>query len=193
LLTRFVVDRCDEVIAAVHAIIKESPLVGMVTPGGLPMSVQTNSCGALGWVSDDQGYRYARTDPRHGEPWPAMPPLLQDLAHDAADAAGFAGFNADACLINRYAPGARMTLHQDRQEASLQHPVVSFSFGLPATFLLGGLDRSDPTLRIPLHHGDAIVWGGPSRLRFHGVLPVRTGTHPATGSFRINLTFRCAG
>jgi DNA oxidative demethylase len=196
LLPAFVTDD-EAVLNDIASIVASSPFVGMHTPGGLPMSVQTTSCGRYGWTSDDRGYRYTELDPRCHRPWPPMPARLRVLAQQAATTAGYAGFDPDACLINRYAPGARMTLHQDRQEASFAHPVVSLSFGLPAVFLMGGIERSAPTMRIPLAHGDAIVWGGPSRLRFHGVLPVRPAPqqthHPITHEARINLTFRVAG
>ncbi|MCK6388984.1 MAG: alpha-ketoglutarate-dependent dioxygenase AlkB, partial [Zoogloea sp.] len=132
-------------------------------------------------------------DPDSGQPWPAMPAVLQALATDSAARAGFANFVPDACLINRYAPGARMALHQDRDEADFSQPIVSLSLGLPAIFLFGGLERSDKPARLPLAHGDVLVWGGPARLRFHGVLPVKDGAHPATGACRLNLTFRKAG
>jgi alkylated DNA repair protein (DNA oxidative demethylase) len=157
------------------------------------MSVAMTNCGRLGWVSDRSGYRYDPLDPDSGQPWPAMPPLLRQLALDAAQAAGFPGFAPDACLINRYAPGTRLSLHQDRDEGNYAHPIVSVSLGIPAVFLWGGAQRSDKARRIALMHGDVVVWGGPARLRFHGVLPLPEAHHPMTGSYRINLTFRKAG
>ena len=180
-------------LAAIRSVLARAPWRQMLTRGGFRMSVAMSNCGALGWISDRRGYRYSPIDPDSGQPWPAMPAVLQDLATDSAARAGFVGFVPDACLINRYAPGARMALHQDRDEADFSQPIVSLSLGLPAVFLFGGLERSDKPGRIPLAHGDVLVWGGPARLRFHGVLPVGDGHHPATGACRLNLTFRKAG
>ena len=156
------------------------------------MSVAMTNCGAAGWVTDRTGYRYTVRDPETARPWPAMPEAFSDLAARAATEAGFDGFGPDACLINRYAPGARLTLHQDRNEQDFAAPIVSVSLGLPAVFLFGGLQRSDPQRRVSLMHGDVVVWGGPSRLRHHGVLPLEAGQHPLIGGYRINLTFRKA-
>ena len=156
------------------------------------MSAAMTSCGAHGWVSDARGYRYDAVDPEHGLPWPPMPPELLALASDAAARAGFARFVPDACLVNRYEPGARLTLHQDRDERDLDAPIVSVSLGLPAVFLFGGVTRRERPRRTRLWHGDVVVWGGPSRLRYHGVMPLEAGEHPATGPFRINLTLRKA-
>ncbi|MDD3329404.1 MAG: DNA oxidative demethylase AlkB [Zoogloea sp.] len=180
-------------LAAIRSVLAGAPWRQMLTPGGFRMSVAMSNCGALGWVSDRRGYRYSPIDPDSGQPWPAMPAALQALATDSAARAGFAGFVPDACLINRYAPGAKMALHQDRDEADFSQPIVSLSLGLPAVFLFGGFERSDKPARLPLTHGDVLVWGGPARLRFHGVLPVKDGSHPATGACRLNLTFRKAG
>ena len=179
-------------LADLHQVIAAAPLRHLVTPGGLRMSVAMTNCGALGWVSDRRGYRYDPIDPERGRPWPAMPASFRQLAVQAAACAGFAGFAPDACLVNRYAPGAKLSLHQDRDEHDLGAPIVSVSLGLPATFLFGGLQRTDKTLRVPLRHGDVVVWGGPSRLRFHGVLPLADGQHALLGGQRINLTFRRA-
>jgi len=164
----------------------------MITPGGYPMSAAMTNCGSAGWVTDRSGYRYERKDPQSGRPWPPMPPLFLDLAAAAAARAGYAGFIPDSCLINRYAPGAKLSLHQDRDERAYDQPIVSVSLGLPATFLFGGLRRSDPPRRVPLRHGDVVVWGGPSRLFHHGVLPLKDGEHPRLGRQRLNLTFRKA-
>ena len=176
-----------------EAVITAAPLRHLVTPGGLTMSVAMTNCGALGWVSDRSGYRYDPIDPQTGQSWPAMPLLFRQLAREAAETAGFAGFAPDACLINRYAPGTRLSLHQDRDEGNYAHPIVSVSLGVPAMFLWGGAQRADKTRRIALLHGDVVVWGGPARLRFHGVLPLPEAHHPLTGAHRINLTFRKAG
>lgn len=173
-------------------VIEAAPLRRMVTPGGLRMAVAMTNCGALGWVSDRSGYRYAPVDPGTGLVWPSMPASMRALAQAAAAAAGFPAFGPDACLINRYEPGTRLGLHQDRDEQDMTQPIVSVSLGLPAVFVFGGMKRNDPTKRVPLAHGDVVVWGGPSRLRFHGVLAIKEGRHPLTGTCRVNLTFRRA-
>lgn len=193
LLRGFAARDAAELLQAVADIATRAPFRHMVTPGGFRMSVAMTNCGALGWVSDRRGYRYDACDPQSGKPWPAMPPVFAHLAATAAAGAGFAGFAADACLVNRYEPGTRLTLHQDKNERDLGQPIVSVSLGLPATFQFGGTARSDRALRVPLVHGDVVVWGGPARMAYHGVLPLRQGTHPATGTCRINLTFRRAG
>jgi len=180
-------------LAGVEQVLAQAPLRHLVTPGGFRMSVAMSNCGALGWVSDLGGYRYDAIDPDSGRHWPAMPAVFRDLAAAAARAGGFEGFAPDACLINRYEPGTRLSLHQDRDEGHYDWPIVSVSLGLPAVFLFGGPKRSDKALRVPLAHGDVVVWGGPSRLHYHGVLPVKEGEHPLTGACRINLTFRKAG
>jgi alkylated DNA repair protein (DNA oxidative demethylase) len=181
-----------ELLAALQAIVAEVPFRQMITPGGYRMSVTMSGCGRYGWVSDHSGYRYDPVDPERERPWPAMPELLRRLAEDAAASAGFAGFEPDACLINRYVPGSRLSLHQDRDERDLRAPIVSVSLGLPAVFLFGGPRRNSPTRRVPLAHGDVVVWGGPARLYYHGVLPLNDGEHPLLGAQRINLTFRKA-
>ena len=180
-------------LAGVGQVIAQAPLRHMVTPGGYRMSVAMSNCGALGWVADRSGYRYAATDPASGKPWPCMPAVFLRLAADAASRAGFAGFVPDACLVNRYAPGARLSLHQDQDERDFSQPIVSVSLGLPAVFLFGGAARTEKTLRVPLAHGDIVVWGGPARLRYHGVAPLQAGHHPLVGGYRINLTMRKAG
>jgi DNA oxidative demethylase len=190
LLRGFVGDAEAELIAALRDIVAAAPFRHMETPGGHQMSVAMTNCGNAGWVTDRTGYRYSPDDPETGKPWPAMPPLLRDLADRAAERAGFAGFVPDVCLINRYVPGAKMSLHQDRDELDFSAPIVSVSLGLPAIFLFGGLKRSDKPQRFRLEHGDIAVWGGPSRLFFHGVAPLAEGEHPVTGSQRLNLTFR---
>lgn len=170
-----------------------SPFRHLVTPGGYRMSVAMSNCGTLGWVSDHSGYRYDALDPLSGQPWPAMPSVLRSLAVRAAAQAGFAAFEPDACLINRYEPGARLSLHQDKDEQDLSAPIVSVSLGLPAVFLFGSSSRSDRPQRHRLVHGDVVVWGGPARLAFHGVAPLADGDHALLGRRRINLTFRRAG
>ncbi|CAL76409.1 Alkylated DNA repair protein alkB [Bradyrhizobium sp. ORS 278] len=182
-----------ELLAAIEMITAQAPFRRMVTPGGHQMSVAMTNCGALGWVTDRSGYRYDAVDPESGQPWPAMPPLFRQIAENAAREAGFPGFAPDACLINRYEPGAKMSLHQDRDERDVGAPIVSVSLGLPATFLFGGLRRTDKTQRYRLVHGDVVVWGGPARLAFHGVAPLADGEHARLGRRRINLTFRRAG
>ena len=190
ILRGFALPSAAEMLAALEVIVAQAPFRHLITPGGFTMSVAMTNCGALGWVSDRSGYRYAAHDPQTTRPWPAMPPVFQSLALDAAATAGFDHFSPDACLINRYVPGARLTLHQDRNEHDLAQPIVSVSLGVPATFLFGGLSRTDRQVRVGLMHGDVVVWGGASRLNFHGILPLKAAHHPATGACRINLTFR---
>ena len=190
LLRGFVGDSESELIAELRKIVAQAPFRRMVTPGGHQMSVAMTNCGNAGWVTDHTGYRYSPDDPETGKPWPAMPPLLRELADSAAERAGFTGFAPDVCLINRYVPGARMSLHQDKDELDFAAPIVSVSLGLPAIFLFGGLKRNDKPRRFHLEHGDIAVWGGPSRLFFHGVAPLADGEHPRMGRQRLNLTFR---
>src|SRR5580704_7806984 len=179
-------------LAAIDRISAQAPFRRMTTPGGFQMSVAMTNCGSAGWVTDRTGYRYDPRDPDSGAPWPAMPDVFLALARDTADEAGFAGFVPDACLINCYAPGTRLSLHQDKDERDHGQPVVSVSLGLPATFQFGGLKRNDRPLKVPLRHGDVVVWGGPARLVYHGVLALKEGEHPALGRRRFNLTFRKA-
>jgi DNA oxidative demethylase len=175
-------------LGCVEEIAARAPFRHLVTRGGHRMSVAMTNCGALGWVSDRSGYRYDPRDPLSGEPWPPMPAAFRDFAQRAAAQAGFGGFEPAACLINRYVPGARLSLHQD--EGDCGAPIVSVSFGVDAVFLLGGLKRSDRAERILLRHGDVVVLGGEARMRFHGVLPLKGSRHPLLGEQRINLTFR---
>jgi alkylated DNA repair protein (DNA oxidative demethylase) len=179
-------------LAALRDIESQAPFRRMFTPGGHQMSVAMTNCGEAGWVTDRSGYRYDGADPESGKVWPAIPAVFRELADSAAREAGFAGFVPDACLINRYGPGAKMSLHQDRDEKDFSAPIVSVSLGLPAIFLFGGLKRSDKPQRYRLAHGDVVVWGGPSRLFFHGVAPLADGGHALLGRQRINLTFRKA-
>lgn len=193
LLRGFAVAQGAALVETILHIVASAPLRQMTTPGGKTMAVAMTNCGPLGWVSDRRGYRYAPVDPMTNQAWPAMPPIFRTLARNAAADAGFGGFEPDACLVNRYQSGTRLSLHQDRDENDHGHPIVSVSLGVDATFLFGGLKRADPTLRLRLSHGDVVAWGGPARLRFHGVLPVEESTHPLTGAYRYNLTFRRAG
>ncbi|HWG68805.1 MAG TPA: DNA oxidative demethylase AlkB [Steroidobacteraceae bacterium] len=193
LLRGFALDRQDSLQAHIDSIRGAAPFRHLITPGGFRMSVAMTNCGRLGWVSDTRGYRYDACDPLNGRPWPPMPAEFLELARAAALAAGYPGFAPDACLINRYEPGARLTLHQDKDERNFAAPIVSVSLGLPATFLFGGNSRRDKPRRIALMHGDVAVWGGLSRLHHHGVAALEEGHHRALGAQRINLTFRCAG
>ncbi|WP_165680745.1 DNA oxidative demethylase AlkB [Metapseudomonas otitidis] len=193
ILRGFALDQADELLRQILQLQAQAPFRHMLTPGGFRMSVALTNCGALGWTTDRSGYRYSATDPDSGAPWPAMPERFRQLARQAAEAAGFPGFDADACLLNRYQPGARLSLHQDRNERGFDAPVVSVSLGMSATFLFGGRRRNDPVRRFLLHHGDVAVWGGQDRLRFHGVAPLKGPPHPSLGEQRLNFTFRRAG
>ncbi|MDQ7248127.1 DNA oxidative demethylase AlkB [Dongia sedimenti] len=192
LLRGFALPRETALRAAIDTVTAEAPFRHMTTPGGFTMSVAMTTCGEVGWVTDRKGYRYSPVDPLSGKPWPAMPAPFRALATEAAAAAGYPGFHPDSCLINRYTPGTRLSLHQDQDEKDFSQPIVSVSLGLPATFQFGGPRRTDPTVKFPLSHGDVAVWGGPSRLFFHGVATLKDGAHPLLGRKRINLTFRRA-
>ncbi|MBT2295637.1 DNA oxidative demethylase AlkB [Pseudomonas fluorescens] len=192
-LRGFALPWLERLLPTLEAVLLAAPFRQMVTPGGFTMSVALSSCGALGWTTDRSGYRYTAHDPQTGQPWPDMPAVFRELAQAAARQAQFEHFEPDSCLINRYVPGARMSLHQDKNERQLTAPIVSMSLGLPAVFQFGGFERSDKSLRVPLFHGDIVVWGGVDRLRYHGVLPLKAGEHPRLGAQRINLTFRTAG
>lgn len=192
LLRGFALSREAALARCVEAIAAAAPFRHMETPGGFRMSVAMTNCGRYGWVSSAAGYRYADRDPVSGAPWPPLPEVLSELAREAAAAAGYADFAPDACLVNRYEPGARLTLHQDKDERDFTQPIVSVSLGVPATFLFGGQKRKDRVARIVLEHGDVVVFGGPSRLRYHGVAVLKAAHHPFAGSNRINLTLRRA-
>jgi DNA oxidative demethylase len=186
-------ERFDRVLlAAITDVTAVSPFRRLVTPGGFQMSVAMTNCGTAGWVSDHRGYRYDSIDPQSGRPWPKMPRVFSEMATAAAAAAGYDDFRSDVCLVNAYQPGTRLTLHQDQDERDHSQPIVSVSLGLTATFLWGGLSRQVRPRRIRLQHGDVAVWGGSSRLTYHGVDTIRDDTHPLTGAFRYNLTFRRA-
>jgi alkylated DNA repair protein (DNA oxidative demethylase) len=192
LLRNFAGSAAPALLDRVNAIAAAAPFRQLITPGGHIMSVAMTNCGAAGWMSDRRGYRYERLDSLSGHPWPPMPALFTDLAIRAAAAAGHENFSPDVCLINRYIPGAKMSLHIDHDEKDFGAPIVSISLGLPAVFLWGGKARTDKPSRIPVFSGDVITWGGPSRRNFHGVLPLKVGVHPLLGAQRINLTFRRA-
>jgi alkylated DNA repair protein (DNA oxidative demethylase) len=193
LLRAFCAAEAPALLREVDRVAAASPFRHMTTPGGYRMSVAMTNCGLLGWVSDETGYRYSPIDPLNAAPWPVMPEGFLRLATGAAAEAGFPGFAPDACLVNRYEPGAKLSLHQDKDERDFRAPIVSVSLGLPATFLFGGKRRKDPVRRLPVVSGDVVVWGGTSRLTYHGVSPLADGEHPLSGRCRINLTFRKAG
>jgi alkylated DNA repair protein (DNA oxidative demethylase) len=191
-LRGFAHDAAAAVLADLQAVAARAPFRNMVTPGGYTMSAAMTNCGTAGWVTDRRGYRYDSRDPESGASWPPLPATFESLATRAAAAGGFPGFRPDACLINRYVPGTKLSLHQDRNEADYSAPIVSVSLGLPVKFLFGGLKRNDRVTRIELRHGDVVVWGGAMRLAYHGVDTVKDGDHPLTGRCRFNLTFRKA-
>ena len=193
LLRGFATASDAQLLAGLAQVTAQSPFRNMITPGGRRMSVAMTNCGELGWISDKNGYRYTPVDPQSGLPWPSMPASFFQLAVNAARSAGFAAFNPDVCLINRYEAGAKLSLHQDKDEKDFGQPIVSVSLGLPAVFLFGGPKRADKMRRIQLQHGDLVVWGGASRLHYHGILPLKPGHHELFGDCRINLTFRKAG
>jgi alkylated DNA repair protein (DNA oxidative demethylase) len=192
LLRSFAEAYASEILSSLQVIESVAPFRHMVTPGGLRMSVAMTNCGEVGWLTDRAGYRYDRIDPTTGRKWPDMPPCFRALANRAADQAGYPGFVPDACLINRYTPGTKLTLHQDRDERDFAHPIVSVSLGLPAIFQFGGLKRRDLVRRFTVCHGDVVVWGNEARLSYHGVAELKDGEHPRLGALRINLTFRRA-
>lgn len=193
ILRRFALADAPALLAGIEQVAAQSPFRQMVTPGGYTMSVAMTNCGDVGWVTDARGYRYSPRDPLNHVPWPPMPDLFRALCQRASRASDYPDFVANACLINRYLPGAKMSLHQDKDEPDLAAPIVSVSLGLPAIFQFGGLRRSDPLQRQLLEHGDVVVWGGASRLFYHGIQPLKPGTHPLTAGCRYNLTFRAAG
>lgn len=189
-LRGFARSRGEALLEAIDTVTAAAPLRHLTTPGGYGMSVAMTNCGPLGWVSDRNGYRYSPVDPQDDRPWPEMPAVFARLADAAARAAGYPGMTPQACLINRYRPGSKLSLHQDRDETDMDSPIVSVSLGVPGIFLFGGPRRKDRASRLPLHHGDVVVWGGPSRLHYHGLATLRRDWHPLTGEARFNLTFR---
>jgi len=192
LLRGFALPFVTDILRSLADIAAQAPFRRMTTPWGAEMSVAMTNCGEAGWLTDRAGYRYDRIDPETGRPWPAMPECFRALASGAADRAGYPGFVPDACLINRYSPGTRLSLHQDRDERDYAQPIVSVSLGLPAIFQFGGLKRRDPVRKFPVRHGDVVVWGGALRLAYHGVAELKPDEHACLGSQRINLTFRRA-
>jgi len=192
LLQAFALPQAEQLLSAIEQIVEQSPFRIMQTPGGFYMSAAITNCGEVGWHSDLQGYRYSAIDPYTRQAWPAMPDCFRTLAENAANLAGFNGFHPDVCLINRYQPGAKMGLHQDKDEKDFSQPIVSVSLGMAALFQFGGEKRTDPKQRIPLKHGDILVWGRTTRRYYHGVLKLSGGEHPLTGAYRFNLTFRRA-
>lgn len=192
ILRRRAREQAADLMAQIDEVAGRNPFHHLITPGGHRMSVAMTNCGDLGWSSDTRGYQYTGEDNATGRRWPPMPQSFRLLAQHCAQEAGFDDFQPDACLINRYEPGAKLSLHQDKDEKDLRQPIVSVSLGLPAVFQFGGFERGDAVQRVLLEHGDVVVWGGPSRLRFHGILPVKAGIHPLAGAFRYNLTFRRA-
>lgn len=192
LLEGFALSVDRELLDAIARIAEAAPFRHLETPGGRSMSVAMTNTGRLGWVSDRQGYRYSEVDPLTHRRWPAMPAVFANLAQSAAAAMGFERFAPEACLVNRYEPGTRLSLHQDRDERNLDQPIVSVSLGVDAAFMWGGQTRGDRVRRIKVHHGDVVVWGGPARLTYHGVDTLAPGSHPLTGPLRYNLTFRTA-
>lgn len=190
ILRRFACADAQGLIAQIMHLAGQSPFRQMVTPGGYTMSVAMTNCGEVGWTTDSHGYLYSPIDPLTSQPWPAMPTLFRELSDAASKAAGYPDFAPDACLINRYAPGAKLSLHQDKDELNLQQPIVSVSLGVPAVFQFGGLKRNDPLKRVMLEHGDVVVWGGASRLFYHGILPLKPAQHALTDEYRYNITFR---
>ncbi|AUX94110.1 DNA oxidative demethylase AlkB [Mixta gaviniae] len=192
ILRRRAREQGEMLLALIDQLAQQNPFQHLITPGGHRMSVAMTNCGDLGWSSDTRGYQYSGEDTLTGRRWPPMPEPFRALALVAAQEAGFSHFQPDACLINRYEPGAKLSLHQDKDEKDLRQPIVSVSLGLPAVFQFGGFERGDAVQRVLLEHGDVVVWGGPSRLRFHGILPVKPGVHPLAGAYRYNLTFRRA-
>jgi len=180
----------EALLSEIEQIIAISPLRRVTTPMGKSMSVEMTNCGRAGWVSDRSGYRYEALDPLSGKPWSPMPGMFSELATRMALLAGYQHFIPDVCLINRYSVGSKMGLHQDRDEQDFSQPIVSVSLGLPITFKFGGLRRTDASRSVVLHHGDVVVFGGEARLAYHGVGTLRRGSHPLTGAYRFNLTFR---
>lgn len=162
LLRGFAQPWVETLLTALQVIEAIAPFRHMETPGGWRMSVAQTNCGPLGWVSDRRGYRYSPTDPATSQPWPLLPPSFSELAEQAASECGFPDFTPDACLINRYLPGARLSLHQDKDERDFSAPIVSVSLGLPAVFQLGGMRRADKPERVGCCM--ATCWSGAAKI-----------------------------
>jgi alkylated DNA repair protein (DNA oxidative demethylase) len=192
-LRKFALSNEELLLTQLQDVLLKAPLRHMTMAGGFRMSVAMSNCGSLGWLTDKTGYRYDAIDPLTTQNWPPIPDVFLKLAAKAAAQAKFFNFLPDACLISRYKIGAKLSLHQDKDEKNFQEPVVSVSLGISAIFLFGGLHRTDKPLRVLLNHGDVVVWGGPSRLRYHGVMPIKNGSHETIGNCRLNLSFRKAG
>ncbi|MCS7023575.1 MAG: DNA oxidative demethylase AlkB [Bryobacteraceae bacterium] len=190
ILHGFALAEAPLLLAEIEKIAQQAPFRHMETPGGRRISVSMTNCGKMGWISDRTGYRYEALDPLSHRPWPPCPEIFLSLAARAAARLGFLSYQPDACLLNRYEPGVKLGLHQDRDEEDPWSPIVSVSLGLPAVFLWGGRRRSGPVRRIRLEHGDVVVWGGPARFVYHGVAPIAPGENSLTGAVRFNLTFR---
>lgn len=193
ILRRFALQYVDNLLAEIARIDAASPFRHMITPGGWPMSVALTNCGEWGWTTNQQGYCYSRLDPNNRKTWPDMPEIFKKIAYDATKNFGIGEFIPDACLINRYVPGAKLSLHQDKNEKDFSAPIVSISLGMTALFLFGGKNRSDKTAKFELRHGDVAVWGGGDRLRYHGIMPIKSKPHFLLGNQRINFTLRKAG
>jgi alkylated DNA repair protein (DNA oxidative demethylase) len=191
-LRGFVLPVANDICAMLTQHFKAFPPQQMMTPMGYPMSVKTTSFGKFGWVGTPQGYGYSEVDLVTKKAWPPMPAVFFQLATDAAKEGGYSDFVPDTCLVNLYAIGTKMGLHRDQDELDFSQPIVSVSLGISATFLFGGAKRSDKTTKIPLTHGDVVVWGGKSRLHYHAIMPLKPNTHELLGACRINLTFRKA-
>ena len=176
----------------IQSICDAAPVRQMKTRGGQTIQVAMTNCGKVGWVSDRRGYRYSELDPLSMKPWPAMPEAFKKLARRAAALAGFADFEPDACLINRYAPGLQMGAHQDRNEQDYDQPIVSVSLGIPARFFVLGPERAGSATPVDLSDGDVVVFGGPARHYYHGVRKLKPNNDPLWGAYRWNLTFRKA-
>lgn len=182
----------QEFLPLLEYVLSQSPLRHMETTRGFKMSAAMSNCGVLGWVSDRKGYRYEPVDPLTGSAWPAMPEEFSTLAIHAAKSAGYENFSPDVCLINCYRPGAGMSAHRDSDEADFNHPIVSLSLGLPARFFVQGSERKGRSVPLDLASGDVVVWGGESRLFYHGIRPLKAGDDTVFGDRRFNLTFRKA-
>ncbi len=191
ILKGFVRAKANQLVKDAELISQQSPFRTMTTPGGGKMSVAITNCGHCGWLSDEHGYRYQQIDPVTHRSWPEMPQSFLKICAAATKAASFAEFMPDACLLNKYQADAKMGLHNDNDEHDLTAPIVSVSLGLDAVFLFGGKTRQSPTRKYLLSHGDVVVFGGQSRLNFHGISLIKpTYISDDLTDHRLNLTFR---